>query len=118
MTVWVRLICALLVLFMLAVYMGSRQIRSHKVNIGGVLEISAVLVVKGPVLPLFIRGKTIGILGATIFWTALLGTAWGSSHVHMRRLFYVLFGVFIVMTPIFMVLEVLRGGITMAHAIG
>ena len=63
MTVWVRLICALLVLFMLAVYMGSRQIRSHKVNIGGVLEISAVLVVKGTVLPLFIRGKTIGILG-------------------------------------------------------
>jgi hypothetical protein len=117
-TVWLRLISALLVFFMLWVAMGSRPIRSPEVDIGWVLERSAVLVVQGPSLPLFWRGKALGVIATIGFWCALLGTACGSRRNRTRRLFYVLYGVFIVMTVIGMVGELARGLIAMAHAVG
>lgn len=117
-TVWLRLICASLIFFMLWVAMGSQPIRSPTVDIGRVLERSVVLVVKGPVLPLFWRGESLGTLGAIFFWCVLLGTAFWSRHRRTRRWFYVLFGVYIVMSFIGMIGEVAMGLIAMAHALG
>ncbi len=117
-TVWLRLICALLIFFMLWVTMGSRPIRSPTVDIGRVLERSVVLVVKGPALPLFWRGKSLGTPGAILFWCALLGTAFWSRHRRTRRWFYVLLGVYIVMSSIGIIGQVAMELIAMAHASG
>lgn len=115
-TVWLRPICVLLVFFILSVAMGSQPIRSKTVNTGRVLNQSAKFVLLGPALPLFMYNKFFGILGAIGFWCALLGTACWSRQGRIRRWFYVLFGVYIVMTLIGMLGEIAMGLISMAHA--
>jgi D-alanyl-lipoteichoic acid acyltransferase DltB (MBOAT superfamily) len=117
-TVWLRLICALLVFFMFWVTMGSVPGRSRTVDIGRVLEHSVVLVLKGPVFPLFLRGNSLGIPAALLFWCALLGTACGSRKDRTRRWFYALFGVYVVMTSLGILGAIARGLMAMAHAIG
>ena len=117
-TVWLRLICASLIFFMLWVTMGSRPIRSPTVNVGRVLADSANPVFIGPVLPLLIAGKSVGTLGGILFWIALLGTAFWSRHRRIRRCFYVLFGVYIVMSFLGMAEALVMGLIAMAHAVG
>lgn len=116
MTVWLRLFCVLLIFFILSVTMGSRPIRSKTVNTGRVLKQSARFVLIGPALPLFTYNKTSGILGAIGFWCVLLGTACKSRQRRIRRWFYVLFAVYIVMTSIGMLGEIAMGLISMAHA--
>ena len=117
-TVWLRLLCVLLIFFMVLVAMGSTPIRSRTITIGGVLKCSAVAVVTGPALPLFWHGKALGALGTILFWCALLGTAFRSRQRLGRRVFYVLLGVYIVMTSIGILGEVAMGLIAMAHAVG
>ena len=114
-TAWLRLICVLLVFFILNVAMLSEPIRSKTVNIERVLNQSAKLVLLGPALP-FMRNKFFGILGAIGFWCALLGTGCKSRQRRIRRWFYVLFAVYIVMTSIGMLGEIAMGLISMAHA--
>ena len=98
---------------------GSRPIRSPSVNIGSVLEHSLVSVVIGPVLLLYSWfGKSVGILVTIVFWCALLGTAVGSRQQRTRRWFYVLYGVFIVMSFLGLVGSIAMGLIAMAHAVG
>lgn len=117
-TVWLRLICTLMIFFVFWVAMGSQPIRSSRVNMGRVLERSLTSVVKGPVLPFFLGGKIIGIPAAICFWTALMGTACLSRDKHIRRVFYVLFVMLIVMTLFGMVGEIAMGLVAMSHALG
>jgi Na+-transporting NADH:ubiquinone oxidoreductase subunit NqrB len=107
-----------MIFFMFWVAMGSRPIRSRTVNMGRVLERSLVSVVKGPALPFFLGGKTIGTLGTICFWTALIGTACWSRDKRIRRVFYVLFGMLIVMTLFGMVGQIAMGLVAMSHALG
>lgn len=115
-TVWLRLICVLLVFFVLSVVIGSQPIRSKTINTERVLHQSAKFVLLGPALPLFIYNKFFSILGAIGFWCALLGTACLSRQGHIRRWFYVLLGVYVVMTFIGIFREIVMGLISMAHA--
>ena len=115
-TVWLRLLCVLLVFFLLGMTMGSQPIRSQAINTGRVLKQSAGFVFIGPCLPLYTFNKTIGILGAIGFWCALLVTACRSRERRIRRWFYVLFTVYIVMTSIGILGEIAMGLISMAHA--
>ena len=108
----------LLIFFILSVALGSQPIRSQTVNTGRVLKQSAQFVFIGHALPLFTHNNTIGILGAIGFWCALLVTAWRSRQRRIRRWFYVLFTVYIVMTSIGMLGEIAMGLISMAHACG
>jgi Na+-transporting NADH:ubiquinone oxidoreductase subunit NqrB len=85
---------------------------------GRVLELSLVSVVKGPALPFFLGGKTIGALGTICVWTALIGTACWSRDKRIRRVFYVLFGMLIVMTLFGMVGQIAMGLVAMSHALG
>ena len=117
-TVWLRLICALLVFFMFWVTMGSVPGRSRTVDIGRVLEHSVVLVLKGPVLPLFWFSNFLGIPPALLFWCALLGTACGSRKDRTRRWFYALFGVYIAIMSLVMLVAIAMGLMAMSHAIG
>jgi hypothetical protein len=117
-TVWLRLLCVLLIFFMVLVAMGSVPIRSRSVDIRRVLERSAVAVVTGPALPLFWYGKAVGALGTILYWCVLLATAFQSRQRSARRVFYVLLGVYIVMTSIGILGEIAMGLIAMAHAAG
>jgi len=83
-----------------------------------VLVRSLEFVVIGPFLPLFWHAKYLSILLSIGFWCALLGTACGSRRDRVRRWFYVLFGVYIVLTFFGMVGEIAMGIIAMAHALG
>ena len=115
-TVWLRLICVLIVFFILSVAMGSQPIRSKRINTERVLYQSAKFVLLGPALPLYKHTKFFSILGAIGFWCALLGTACLSRQGHIRRWFYVLFGVYVVMLLIGIFGEIVMGLISMAHA--
>ena len=117
-TVWLRLLCVLLVFFMFWVTMGSQPIRSRTVDIGQVLIHSVLAVIAGPVLPLFWGGSFLGVPIVLFFWCALLITAFGSKDARTRRWFYVLFGVYIVLTSIGIIGTIGMGLIAMSHAIG
>ena len=101
-TVWLRLIYVFLILVLISavLWVGSRRSPYSTCNIGRALTDSALVVVTGPVFPLFIFGKLAGILGTIVFWIMLLGLACRSRQDHARRWFYILFGIFIVMTLI------------------
>ena len=116
-TVWLRLICLLLVFFMLGVAIWSQPIRSQTIDTKRVLYQSAKFVLLGPALPQFKYNKFKCILGAIGFWCAFLGTACLSRHGHIRRWFYVLFGVYVVMTTVFILREFVLGLIAMAGAL-
>ena len=115
-TVWLRLICVLLVFFVLSVAIVSQPIRSKIINTERVLYQSAKFVLLGPALPLYKYTKFFSILGAIGFWCALLGTACLSRQGHIRRCFYVLFGVYVVMLLIGIFGEIVMELISMAHA--
>ena len=115
-TVWLRLICVLLVFFILNVTMWSQPIRSKTINTGRVLKQSAELVFLGPALPLIMFNESFSILSAIGFWGALFGTACWSGQRRIRRWFYVLLGLYIVMTSIEMLRRIAMGLIAMAHA--
>jgi len=115
-TVWLRLICVLLVFFVLSVAIVSQPMRSKRINTDRVLYQSAKFVFLGAALPLYMYTKFFSILGAIGFWCALLGTACLSRQGHIRRCFYVLFGVYVVMLLIGIFGEIVMGLISMAHA--
>ncbi len=117
-TVWLRLVSTLLIFFMLGVAMGSTPIRSMTVNTIRVLGQSAAFVVKGPALLFFHISDILGVIVTSGFWLAILGTACGSREGRTRRWFYVLYGVFVVMTIFGMAGEIVMGLISMSHAIG
>ena len=98
--------------------MGSQPIRSRKVDIGKVLERSLVCVARGPASPFYLGGNVIGVPATVLFWIALMGTASGSRDKKIRRVFYVLLGMMIVMTLFGMLKEIAMGLIAMSHALG
>ena len=117
-TAWLRLICTVMIFCMFWVAMGSQPIRSRKVDVGRVLERSLVCVVKGPASPFYLGGNVIGIPATILFWTALMGAPSGSRDKNIRRVFYVLLGMMIVITLFGTLREIAMGLVAMSHAIG
>ena len=112
-TAWLRLFCAIFILF--AVCMGSQPIRSSGINIGDAIMLGFSSPFKGPGFPLFIVHEYIGLTGAISFWSILIISALCGGHKKTRHLFYVLFGFFVIMTSLYIVLQIGRGAIAAAH---
>ena len=74
------------------------------------------MILKGPAIPLYFKLTPVGILVSIGFWVGLLSTATGSRSVGKRRFFYALLGVYILMTFIGFVGEIMLGMIAMSHA--
>ncbi|MDM8541977.1 hypothetical protein QUF90_12900 [Desulfococcaceae bacterium HSG9] len=116
-TVWLRLCCVLILLFILAVAIQSSQGGRNPVNIERILSQSLLFVVNGHTL-LFSNwfGDIFGAVWSVGFWCALLGTAIQSSRDKVRRWFYQLFIFYIVMSLIGMSGAIVMGLIAAAHA--
>ena len=99
-TVWLRLFFVLLVFFVLSVVLVTQTIRGNAIYIEKILYLSAKLIFLGPALVLFRHNELLATLGVIGFWGALVGTACLSRKGHIRRWFYVLLGVYAVMTSI------------------
>jgi len=117
MTVWLRLISALLIFFMLIIALGSHPIRGNRVDIGELLLRSMQFVVKGPAIPFYWHFELLAVIVNIGFWIATFFTAKGSISTKKRRWFYVLLSIYIVMTSIGLLGEITMGLIAMSHAL-
>ena len=117
-TAWLRLICTVMIFFMFWVAMGSQPIRSRTVDVGRVIERSLVRVIKGPASPFYLGGNVTGVPATILFWIALMVTASGSRDKNIRRVFYVLLVIMIVMTLFGTLTAIAMGLIAMSHALG
>lgn len=99
-TVWFRLISTLSIFFMMALTMHSTPIRGNRFDSGEVIVRCIKVVLIGPGLMFYRSWEAFGVLFAAVYWLLLLGTAYRSNDDGMRRRFYKLLAVYIVMTLI------------------
>lgn len=117
--VWLRLLCVLIIFFLLAIAIqsspGGRN--PNPVNTERILSRGFSFVLTGHSL-LFSKliGDIFGALWSIGFWCALITTAIQSSKDNMRRWFYRLLILYIVMSLIGMFGTIAMGLIAGAHA--
>ena len=103
-TAWLRLSCAFFVLFALSclLWVLSRRSPYAGIDVGAAIWDNLLVVLSGPVFPLFIAGKPVGIATSAIFWIALVTTACRSRLARPRRWFYLFLAASFAMTLVWM----------------
>lgn len=110
-----RLFSTLSIFFMMSVVMGSQPIRSRTLDVGKVLAQSLELVIIGPGLLFYLVSEAIGVFISIAYWLLLI-ISLGGSNVGIRRGFYWLLGVYVVMTLLGLFASIGMGFVAMAGA--
>jgi hypothetical protein len=110
-----RLFSILSIFFMMSFAMGSQPIRNRTVDVGKVLAQSFEWVIIGPGLLFYPSSKSVGASISMVFWLLLI-LRLGSSNAGVRRGFYWLLGVYVVMTVLGMFAMIGMGLVAMAGA--
>ncbi len=110
-----RLFSTLSIFFMMSVVMGSQPIRSRTLDVGKVLAQSLELVIIGPGLLFYLVFEPVGVFISIVFWLLII-ISLGGSNVGIRRGFYWLLGVYVVMTLLGLFASIGMGLVAMAGA--
>jgi hypothetical protein len=110
-----RLLSTLSIFFMVSVVMGSQPIRSRTLDVGKVIAQSLELVIIGPGLLFYLVFEPVGVFISIAFWLLVIISLAGSN-AGVRRGFYWLLGVYVVMTLLGLFASIGMGLVAMAGA--